>query len=85
VSDIDGRPLIPEVKQRPSMGILSDNTTYQVTGDWKNAYEALKGVFETKPVQKSEGIRPYTKKELDALENKSTGNFLEDLPPTLTQ
>ncbi len=57
---------------------------FLLEGDFKMAYEYLKDLFESKRDSKSGPIRPYTQQELDEQANRSTKDFLIDLPPTIS-
>lgn len=75
-NEIDGRPLIPEVRTKYGMVQLPD---FSLTGDFEAAYRYLKDMFEPHKDTKSGPVRPLSSEEKFVEQNKPVHDFLKDL------
>lgn len=62
--------------------LVGTNGSFVLDGDLKEAYEALKEMFEPKRDNRSGPIRPMSEEELKLENNQPIVNTLEELPPT---
>lgn len=76
LNEIDGRPLVPEVRLKYGHVQLPD---FVLDGDLEAAYLYLKEIFEAKPDTSSGSIRPLTSSEKLVEDNKAVHDFLESL------
>lgn len=75
LSDIDGRPLVPEVRSK--YGHIQ-TPSFTIDGDLEQAYEFLKSEFDSKPNNKSGPIKPLTSEEKLQESNRHIERFLKD-------